>query len=74
MEQKVSTDQVTQANTLGGCKAAAKLTDRRAKSYRLLVQALRDLREAALLARTGEEISYEPVQRADALLRDLGEL
>ena len=39
-----------------------------------LVEALRDLREAAVLARTGAQMAYDPVQRADALLRELGEL
>ena len=43
-------------------------------AYPQLVAALRDLREAALLARTGAEMSYDAVQRADEVLRDLGEL
>ena len=45
-----------------------------ANAYPQLVAALRDLREAALLARTDAAMSYDAVQRADEVLRSLGEL
>ena len=45
-----------------------------ANAYPQLVAALRDLREAALLARTGAEMSYGAVQRADEVLCSLGEM